>query len=284
MRLPNFIIVGTIKSGTTSIWKFLKNHPDVFMPNVKETRFFSDMKIFRGGHREEQNKRVSKENDYLELFRTSKKKICGDISNDYFFYNKKSIKNIKKIYKKYNTNLPKIIIILRDPSDQIFSLYNQLRNIYGINDSFKEIINKEKYFIENDYPWPFCIKQCCLSSNALEDYLKNFNEIKVLFFKDINTIKFQKELCDFLKIKQKEFINYHSNRTIYSESKIINGLSVIFLYLNNYIGFLFPNFFKDTVKKFLYFFNSPKKVKVNVNDLKSDELKVKKLLKEYKLY
>ena len=91
-------------------------------------------------------------------------------------------------------------------------------------------------------------------------------------------------MCDFLKIKQKEFINYHSNRTIYSESKIINGLSVIFLYLNNYIGFLFPNFFKDTVKKFLYFFNSPKKVKVNVNDLKSDELKVKKLLKEYKLY
>ena len=63
MRLPNFIIVGTIKSGTTSIWNFLKNHPDVFMPEIKETRFFSDMKFFRGGHREEQNKRISNEND-----------------------------------------------------------------------------------------------------------------------------------------------------------------------------------------------------------------------------
>ena len=37
---PNFLIIGAAKSGTTSLYYYLKQHPQVYMPAVKETRFF----------------------------------------------------------------------------------------------------------------------------------------------------------------------------------------------------------------------------------------------------
>jgi len=40
-RLPNFLIIGAAKSGTTSLYNYLRQHPDVFMPVVKEPRFFA---------------------------------------------------------------------------------------------------------------------------------------------------------------------------------------------------------------------------------------------------
>ena len=41
--LPNFIVIGAAKCGTTSICDLLSSHPDVFMSNPKEPCFFSHM-------------------------------------------------------------------------------------------------------------------------------------------------------------------------------------------------------------------------------------------------
>jgi len=43
MTLPNFIIIGQMKAGTSSLHAYLRQHPDVFMPDVKELRFFSEV-------------------------------------------------------------------------------------------------------------------------------------------------------------------------------------------------------------------------------------------------
>ncbi|MDP8958298.1 MAG: sulfotransferase domain-containing protein, partial [Actinomycetota bacterium] len=39
--LPNFIIIGAMKAGTTSLFQYLRQHPQVFMPDMKEPHFFS---------------------------------------------------------------------------------------------------------------------------------------------------------------------------------------------------------------------------------------------------
>lgn len=39
--LPNFLLIGTAKAGTTSLYHYLRQHPDVYMPAVKEPRFFA---------------------------------------------------------------------------------------------------------------------------------------------------------------------------------------------------------------------------------------------------
>jgi hypothetical protein len=41
MTLPNFIVIGTAKGGTTALYWYLAEHPDVFMSPVKETNYFA---------------------------------------------------------------------------------------------------------------------------------------------------------------------------------------------------------------------------------------------------
>ena len=39
--LPNFLVIGAMKGGTTSLWQYLKSHPQIFLPDKKEIHFFS---------------------------------------------------------------------------------------------------------------------------------------------------------------------------------------------------------------------------------------------------
>jgi hypothetical protein len=40
--LPTFLLIGAMKSGTTTLYWYLAEHPDVFMPALKEPNFFND--------------------------------------------------------------------------------------------------------------------------------------------------------------------------------------------------------------------------------------------------
>ena len=47
--LPNFLVIGAAKAGTTSLWAYLREHPQVFMSDPKELHFFvADMNWGRG--------------------------------------------------------------------------------------------------------------------------------------------------------------------------------------------------------------------------------------------
>jgi len=43
VRLPNFLIIGSGRSGTTSLYEYMRRHPDVFMSDVKEPSYFAYM-------------------------------------------------------------------------------------------------------------------------------------------------------------------------------------------------------------------------------------------------
>src|SRR6266498_2750548 len=38
---PNFFIVGAPKCGTTALYEYLRRHPHIFMPKLKEPHFFA---------------------------------------------------------------------------------------------------------------------------------------------------------------------------------------------------------------------------------------------------
>lgn len=48
-RLPNFLVIGAMKSGTTSLYHYLRAHPQIHMPVVKELNFFNPMRNWRRG-------------------------------------------------------------------------------------------------------------------------------------------------------------------------------------------------------------------------------------------
>lgn len=112
MKKPNLFIVGAGRCGTTNMYEWLKEHPQVFMSEVKGPNFFG----------EEPNPAFpefwNNEKKYLSLFSKAedKHKILGEASH--YFWSKTASEQIKK----FNPDA-KIIILLRNPVDVIFSYY-----------------------------------------------------------------------------------------------------------------------------------------------------------------
>jgi len=112
IKKPDFFIVGAPKCGTTSMAKYLSQHPEIFIPDIKEPNFFG--KDLTG------KKYCNNIDEYLELFHGNEHKICGEAST-WYLYSKTAA---REIYK-FNKNA-KIIIMLRNPVDVMYSLHSQL--------------------------------------------------------------------------------------------------------------------------------------------------------------
>jgi hypothetical protein len=141
VREPNFFIVGAPKAGTTSLYHYLDQHPDIYMSPMKEPCFFSsetrsenfeasrrtfaieleestseylrgsmDTKVFGGIVREWP--------DYLRLFsKSTTQRALGEASVNYL-WSKTAPGNIA-------SRIPqaRIIIVLRSPAERAFSQY-----------------------------------------------------------------------------------------------------------------------------------------------------------------
>jgi hypothetical protein len=139
--LPNFLVIGAAKCGTTSIYHYLRQHPDVYMSPIKEPNHFStdidpedfspeyklherqkNLDVYsyvRGDMKEPQwGAYVSSEVDYKLLFKFAEgKKRIGEISNSYL-YSQTAAENIHNKLKDI-----KLIAILRNPVDRAYSHY-----------------------------------------------------------------------------------------------------------------------------------------------------------------
>ena len=111
---PNFFIVDAAKCGTTSMWAYLRQHPDIFMPDMKEPHFFStdvNFPIIL-------NERTRSNKEYFRLFhKVKQEKVIGEASPSYL-YSKVAAKNINQFNPE-----SRIIIMLRNPVDAICSMF-----------------------------------------------------------------------------------------------------------------------------------------------------------------
>jgi len=149
MKKPNMFLVGCVKSGTTTLYELLKQHPQIFMSEVKGPDFFAEMP------NDAYPQFFKKREKYLSLFNNAKeKKILGEASH--YFHLKKAPEKIKKFNPK-----AKIVIILRNPFEVIRSYYNSdlinpSNNLIGLynkkNPSAVELIDSLEYS-ENIKRW-----------------------------------------------------------------------------------------------------------------------------------
>jgi len=105
---PNFFIVGVGKAGTTSLYEWLKQHPQVYMCPIKEPHFFA---------REFVSESVEDVNKYLRLFQKAHGfKAIGEASTSYFRWGELVASRIKESIPE-----ARIIIVLRDPIERAHS-------------------------------------------------------------------------------------------------------------------------------------------------------------------
>ncbi|BBO79509.1 hypothetical protein DSCO28_00750 [Desulfosarcina ovata subsp. sediminis] len=205
MNLPDFLIVGAAKSGTTTLFRELNSYSEVFIPGIKEGRFFSNMhRNFRGGAAAKfQNEGPRDLKEYTQLFSGQDEKVKGDISGDYFYYWQRSIENIKRIYADANKLEPKIVIVLRDPVSRIFSMYHHIIRLRSDTKSFEEVFNLSKNRIKDGYAWMFDLHGVGLSFQAVKAYIDNFSIVKVYLMEDLQSAGFFTDLLAFLEVNEK---------------------------------------------------------------------------------
>jgi Sulfotransferase domain len=111
LRKPNLFIVGAMKCGTTSWYEYLRSHPDIFMPDLKEPSFFAfDLPNWRVTESEE---------EYSRLFAdVGSAKVIGEASTAYL-----ASETAATAIQKYNPTA-KILIFLREQEDCLPSLHN----------------------------------------------------------------------------------------------------------------------------------------------------------------
>lgn len=120
-RTPTFLIIGVQKSGTTSIYNYLKQHPQVYMSPVKETGFFErDWEQAPADVQRRKKNGIVTWNQYQKLFAqaTNEHVALGEASPNYMFHYRSSAEQIKR-------RLPdaKLIAILRNPVQRACSDY-----------------------------------------------------------------------------------------------------------------------------------------------------------------
>jgi hypothetical protein len=158
LRLPNFFIVGAPKAGTTSLYAYLEQHPQVFMCPLKEPNYFASelrlenieaegrAKMTRempalerylvGNGRERRfGGLVTSWDDYISLFREASTQIAIGEATPVYLWSPTAPRNIA-------ARIPqaKIIVSLRNPVERAFSQYLHMVTVGYTRRSFKQEI------------------------------------------------------------------------------------------------------------------------------------------------
>ena len=113
-KTPNFFIVGAPKCGTTALYEYLRLHPNIFMPELKEPHFFAkDLGSYP---------RIKTLDDYTKLFRgAAARHLRVGEASVYYLRSSVAIRNIRE----FNPDA-KIIAMFRNPVDMVYSFHSQL--------------------------------------------------------------------------------------------------------------------------------------------------------------
>ena len=190
IQYPNFLIIGAAKSGTTALYAYLKQHPDIFMSAVKEPRFFAfegETLSFKGpqGHGDRFNtETITDLAMYQSLFQTvTHEKAIGEASPAY-------LSSAAKASERIRHYLPeaKLIAILRQPAERAYSAFmHTVRNGWETNLTFEQALNQEEIRVQDHWGALWHHKALGFYSPQLKHYYERFpkEQIKVYLYDDL---------------------------------------------------------------------------------------------------
>lgn len=186
-RLPNFLIVGTAKCGTTSVHRYLKQHPQIYMSAHKEPMFMVS-EVYEKLSKNDPRYHISEEhtvfafNNYENLFKDVKDEIAiGEASTPYLYHYQHSIPKIKKLLGDV-----KIIIFLRNPVDRAYSAYKHFVKETSDKDSFEQFLDKEEDRVRENWDILTFPKGLGFYYRQVKAFQDNFSRVKVYLLDDLH--------------------------------------------------------------------------------------------------
>ncbi len=213
--LPNFICPGAARSATTALYYLLIQHPKVFLPSLKETRFFS--RDYEKGLTWYGQQHYPNVKDEVAI---------GDISPAYLMDERCP----QRILKALGPEI-KLIFMLRNPVERAFSHYGMLRNHQFEDLPFEQAIERDEptriakslEYYGHEYAFQY-LKESTYS-RAIQRYLDLFDKdrIKYVVFEEfVEDTEFHLlDILSFLGINDK----FEFNLDVYKNPKTVSGSS-----------------------------------------------------------
>ena len=265
ISLPDFFIVGAAKAGTTSLYQYLKQHPEIYLPPIKEVNFFcSDIqpKNFRpdyarsvqvdldayinGGMKEELfHGFIQNWEQYKKIFApASGKKAIGELSNTYL-YSETAAKNI---YDKFPD--AKIIMVLRNPIDRAYSHYQMDFRNGLVTEDFITAFNNDRHKIPKGWGISNLYYELGLYFTQVKRFTELFppQQMKIFLYDEMVADEklFYKNICEFLKVDSNYSFNLNKK---YNQGGMPSNALTRWLGRHKKIKkFISRYFFKDVIK------------------------------------
>lgn len=201
--VPNFVLIGAAKAGTTSLHRWLAQHPDVFVPRQKELHFFAAPWL-RENCRGPGDARILQDipADW-EAYRghyaaAHAHRAIGDLSPSYFAWwpSRDAIRD--------RLGHPKIVLALRDPVEKAYSQYMHLVRDGRETLSFAEALAAEESRSRQGYGALWRYVASVRYAEPTERFLDTFgaDRVKILFFEDLvrDPPRVLREVLEFLDV------------------------------------------------------------------------------------
>ena len=262
-QFPDFFLVGQMKAGTTALWHFLGEHPEIFMSTPKEPSFFycsagvprffgpSFSKEFEykytppicGQFDAASLKKtalpgmievhgISDVSNYLALFAHAPPNALRGEASTIYLYDPRVPTLIAQKAKR-----AKIIIVLRDPVERAFSQYVHMVRIGREFKTFIEATADEPRRIAAgwEHNYHYCNKS--IYRPQIERYLQSFDAdaVKIGLYDDLraDAAAFVRDIYEFLQVDANFKPNcerrYNVNATSWSPKR--EGVRVWLRYL-----------------------------------------------------
>jgi hypothetical protein len=185
--MPNFLIVGAAKAGTTALHAYLRQHPQIFMTPDKETNFFAfegEKLNFRGiGDEKLKDFTITDLKTYQAEFAGVKDERAIGEACPLYLYSPKAVERIHA----YLPNV-RLIVILRNPVERAYANFLHLiRDDREPHRDFDRALQEEGNRINDNWEWFWHYIQLGYYGAQLERYYQTFDrsQIKVYLYEDL---------------------------------------------------------------------------------------------------
>ncbi|MDJ0533075.1 MAG: sulfotransferase domain-containing protein [Xenococcaceae cyanobacterium MO_207.B15] len=233
MRLPNLVIAGVVKAGTTSVYSYLSLHPDICCSTVKETCYFS---YYRYG---QWDSRYENSDDPFEQYRQyfcqcEQQKYVLEATPGYF---EGGMQTAQAIKNTLGDNV-KIMIVLREPISRLISFFKYKKSMLELDQQLtlaeylqqcQSLSPEVRVKKENDTYWGI---EGGFYANYLEDWFNVFGDsIYIAFFDELknNPKLFLSKICTWLELDSAVFESQEltvENKSLDYKNKYLQQLAL----------------------------------------------------------
>lgn len=201
-HFPNFLVIGAAKSGTSALYRYLQQHPEIYMSPIKEPHFFGyeNQPPNTQGPNDFVNTAITDIDSYRALFsQVSTEKAIGEASPTYI--------HLPKAVERIHHYIPnaKLIAILRHPADRAFSAYmHVIRDQRETVRNFRDALQLEEERIAQDWGPIWHYTQVGYYYKHLKRYYDCFEakQIRVYLYDDFkkDPLAMLRDIFQFLEI------------------------------------------------------------------------------------